>query len=190
MDILLPLSNKGWSVPCLCKSRRVARVTLLVDTGAACTLIPYNDIRQLDLRYTGRTKSFVSVFGEEQQLREVALQQFTIERIDMGCCNIWLLPTGNTCAGLLGRDILSRINWDYNHQDQMLKFSSDNLIGKALKEEKSNRDHLMTMCSNIGVSIDKIEPLLPDSWEQLGYDELLKTVRFAWNTFYLNRDKE
>lgn len=178
------LINGRFLVSSVLNSGAYCVVDFLFDTGAKNTVISDKNLRGLTLNKTGRRTVFKSVSGDELGAYEGCVQQMTIGTIDIGKTNIWIVDRPYTLQiPLLGMYVLQKLSFNYDANAGILTFA-------GARTEKSNREHLCTMCSNIGVSVDKIEPLLPDSWEQLSYDELLKTVRFAWNTFYLNRDKE
>lgn len=149
----------------------VGTTDMLIDTGAAKTVLRLDEYLLQFIKYTGKTCTSKTVGASVVTLKEITLTQFTIETLDLGSTNVWLADDSFKWAtGLLGMDILGSLDLSYLAKLHRMK------IRKSCDAKTSV---LKALCSDINIDYNVAIRLLPMNWEEFTLDELHKALVVA-----------
>ncbi|MCM1218458.1 MAG: retroviral-like aspartic protease family protein [Lachnospiraceae bacterium] len=152
----------GFVVPCVLSCDVPVLRQFLFDTGAAASVLSLNYLKNLRLIFTGKISTFSAVSGHKIIARQIQLSQFTVSDIDLGTQRLWVLPDVKDTA-LLGRDILSQIDFQYLSKDDTLYLRS---IKESLNVNMVNCESVLSsLLINRGMLQNKehVRKLLPDT---------------------------
>lgn len=147
---------------------------MIFDTGTVSTTICANNLKDIDTKPTGRTRSFRSAAGATACLKEIEILQFTVGSLDMGSCYAWIGPT---VPNLLGMDILSRLDWRYSSNTRTIDIVQPDIASVQTVASK----YVRQFCVSHNISFATLVDTFPDSWENLGIGEIESLTLFAYN---------
>ena len=135
----VPLINNKITCLCIMKLNGVSRaVELLVDTGAEYTVLSTSICRGFSVGAPIKRCRYKSLSGGYVYTYMYALHDFSIGRCIIGSCNINICCDDNFTQSVLGMDLLSRLDFSFNSNKQIMSFCNTSAPRRSNDRVPSN----------------------------------------------------